>query len=284
MTMRQFLLTFLLLLPCCLMAQVKIEYPDSVDVDSAFRISFIIQDSVQNFKLGDSKEIKKLAGPYYSSHSSFSVIGGKTISEFQTIISFKLKVSKIGKCTINPSTYYLKSGKKYTTPQLSFWAVNRTKLTKSRKERSINDLATDFILTKSKEITAVESKINKKLIHLGDSLELTFQLYTNEDITSISKNKPDVDFCITELQQVGTDSLISATYKGNPVSTATILICKIIPLKTEIFHIPSLKFEAIKLERYKDLDPFEAILNPSSCYEEKKITLTSNALSFTVIK
>lgn len=168
------ILFFLLLFSSITFAQnikVKVEAPGEVWVGDKFRVMYIIESDENGdgtFKMNDFKGLEVISGPTESTNSSVSIIEGKREAKYTRNISYIVEGNKAGKYTL-PKGEYTYNGKNYKTETAS--------VTIKTFEQAKND--------KEAFIRTVVSRTN---VSPGDTLVLTYRLYTTMNFRQILKN------------------------------------------------------------------------------------------------
>lgn len=167
------ILFFLLLFSSITFAQnikVRIEAPEEVWTGDKFRIVYVVESDDEgygDFSVGDFKGLDILAGPTQSLRYSASRVGGERKVRYIRNIEYIVVGNKAGKHTL-PKGEYTYGGKKYKSETVAL-RVKSFEQIKKEKEAFIRTI------------------ISRDNVSPGDTLVLTYRLYTTMNFRQIIK-------------------------------------------------------------------------------------------------
>lgn len=150
--------------------KVRVEAPEEVWAGDKFRVVYVVEanaDTEGEFNTGNFKGLDVLSGPSESVSSSISVVGGKREIKHVRNISYILQGNKEGKYTL-PKGEFSSGGKKYKSES----AIVRLKLPGK---------------VKNEKKSFVRTIVSRTSVSLGDTLMLTYRLYSTMNFRQILK-------------------------------------------------------------------------------------------------
>ena len=235
---------------------------NKVGLNESFEITFILNDNGKKFTPPPFSDFQILRGP--SKSSSTSIINGALSQEMS--YTYVLKPKKTGVFTILPATITVKNktiGTNPTTIQV-------------QKSNSSNQSNTPYGIVSRKVHLTVSS--DKETCYLGEPLVLTYKLYFNLNIGSLSPNSIKYGGFWAEDVDVNTETK-KATYKGSNYNTAIIKQVVLIPQVSGKQKIDPFSLDLVaSLPNNNRRDFFNMLTTQSVNY-----TVVSNELSINVL-
>lgn len=208
-------------------------------------------------------------GPSRSTQSAYAMLNGELTSKTSTTFTYFIKAIKNGDFTIPQALVRDKGGNTF-----KITAKVRKKITNSTMF-NIEDI--------NIEDNRIEASINKNSVKLGDSLTLTFKLYSRVALTQLNSHSLDLDACYFKSIDLPQEREFRLEWiGGKPWKTVEWTKYTIVPLRTGKIAIPQQLFTGIVKKKKQDVDPFESILSGTQAYDEINIDIRSNKLEFTV--
>ena len=227
--MRGFILSILFLLTQSLFCQNFEAQVDQtkVGLHDTFEISFVLDDSGTNFSFSPPPDFQILRGP--SKSSSTSIINGSLSQELT--YTYVLKPKKIGIFTIAPASIKVK-GKIIGSNTITMQVVKGSAPKKPNTPRNV---------VEKKVHLAVQA--DKKTAYVGEPIILTYTLYFNLNIGSLSPNSMKyTNFWANELD-VNSETK-KRKYKGQNYNAA---IIKQVILTPQVAGVQSIDAYSVNL-------------------------------------
>ena len=269
---------------------VKVKVPDEVAVGENFRLMYTVSpNEVKEFRIGKiPADIELIAGPYESQESSFQVINGHATSNSSITYTYVLSASKKGTFTIPAATVWLSGDKTIHSRKCTFKAVEgaagQSQGSRSQGGRQRRTPSEKFVgeAITSKDLF-IKVSTNKKRVYEQEPIVLTYKVYTAVDLTQLDIKMPDVaGFLTEEIELSRNKSFHIENVGGRMYKCVTWSKYILYPQKTGELKVPSLTFNAMVLQRDRDVDPFEAFFNGGSGYIEVKKKITAPGVTLHV--
>lgn len=256
----------------------KASAPEQVQEGENFRVQFVVSDAEPSSFRGpkfDSEGFDLLAGPYTSSFSSYQVVNGNARSTSSITYTYTLCAAKKGKYTI-PSASVKVGDKTLTTNPLSITVVagnggaqSSNRQSSRQNQSSDNVRETDSgtpISAKDLYMTATASKTK---VHEQEAILLTYKVYYTVNLSSLKPNMPDLKgFHVQEVPLPRTKEPKLEVVNGRNYNTVVWSQYVVFPQQTGKLTIPALNFEAVVVQRVRNIDPWDAFFNSGSAYTE----------------
>ncbi len=272
-------ITILLIIPLVLFAERRIE----VSVDKTVTnlrtpinvtIEFIDFSDFPNYDYDFGDDFQVIGGP--SQSSNFSWVNGKTTSQKKLI--YQIAVKRTGKLTI-PSFVIEFKGKNYKTN-----AVNITVVNQNNTQRNVPN-SNNIQNQKSQigEQLFVESICKNSSVILGESVVVTYRLYTKVDI--IDYNIPKIatidGFMIEEQKIIQNPKVVMRNINGVKYKTADLFNLVLTPTEIGKLNIPPQNFRIELSSQNRSNDPFDSFFSMS---RNKVINSIAPAKNINVLK
>ena len=269
---------------------VKVNVPDEVAVGDNFRLMYTVSpNEVKEFRIGKiPSELELIAGPYESQQSSFQVINGHSTSSSSITYTYVLSANKKGTFTIPAATVWLSGDKTIRSKKCTVRAVagsanpSQGAQARGRRQRNVQSekFAGDAITSKD---LFIKVSTNKKRVYEQEPIVLTYKVYTAVDLTQLDIKMPDVaGFLTEEIELSRNKSFHLENVGGRMYKCVTWSKYLLYPQKTGELKVPSLTFNAMVLQRDRNVDPFEAFFNGGSGYIEVKKKITAPGVTLHV--
>lgn len=269
----------------------KASAPEQVEEGENFRVQFVVTDSEPSSFKGpkfDSEGFELLAGPYTSTYSSYQMVNGKTTSSSSTTYTYTLCASKKGTYTV-PAATVSAGGKTLTSNTLTIKVVagsgNNTAGAAGRRNRSqqSNDNTQDAgtaISAKDLYVTATASKTH---VHEQEAILLTYKVFYTVNLTSLNPDMPDLKgFHVQEVPLPREKQPTQESIGGRTYNTIVWSQYVAFPQQTGKLTIPGVSFDAVVIQRMRNLDPWDAFFNSGSSYTEVKKKIQTQPITITV--
>ena len=256
---------------------VKVRVPDEVSVNENFRLMYTVSpNDVKEFRIGKLPAgLELIAGPYESQQSSFQMINGHTTSSSSITYTYVLSASRKGSFTIPSATAWMSGSKTIRSRKCTVRAVggsahpSQNNSQQSRMRRAPQEKFAGESIT-GKDLF-IKVSTNKKRVYEQEPIMLTYKVYTAVDLTQLDIKMPDVaGFLTEEIELPRSKSFHIENVNGRPYKCVTWSKYLLYPQKTGELKVPSLTFNAMVLQRDRNVDPFEAFFNGGSGYVEVK--------------
>lgn len=215
-----------------------------------------------------------ILGPSRYIQSSYIMTNGELASKTSTTFNYILKTLKNGNFIVPHGIIKDKRG---DTNKVSATIIKKGTQQWKNRTKVTNNTAIN------KEDIRIEAFIDKNSVKLGDSLTLTFKLYTLVGLTQLNGNSLDLDACYFKNIDLSREKEFRLEWiGGKPWRVVEWTKYTIVPLRTGKIAIPQQLFTGIVLKKKQDVDPFESFFSGAQTYDEINIDIRSNKLEFTV--
>lgn len=210
-----------------------------------------------DFDLGNS--FKVIGGP--SQSSNFSWINGKTTSTKKLI--YQIVAKKTGELTI-PSFDMKFKGKNYKTNNIIITVTNQTQKTQNRKSNNRNN-DRQKINSQVDEKLFVDPICEKSSVYLGESIVITYRLYTKINI--IDYNIPKINtisgFMVEKQNLIKNPKVVTETINGIQYKTADLFNLVLTPTEIGKLEIPPQNLRIEVSAQRRSNDPFDSFFSMS---------------------
>ena len=269
---------------------VKVRVPDEVAVGENFRLMYTVSpNEVKEFRIGKiPAALELIAGPYESQQSSFQVINGHSTSSSSITYTYVLSAKSKGTFTIPAATVWLSGDKTIHSRKCTVKAVagaanpSQNQQSQGSRQRRMprEKYAGDAITSKD---LFIKVSTNKKTVYEQEPIVLTYKVYTAVDLTQLDIKMPDVaGFLTEEIELSRNKSFHLENVDGRMYKCVTWSKYLLYPQKTGELKVPSLTFNAMVMQRDRNVDPFEAFFNGGSGYVEVKKKITAPGVTLNV--
>lgn len=286
-----FIILFIIIVSFVHAQSFKASAPEQVEEGENFRVQYVVTDSEPSSFKGpkfDSEGFELLAGPYTSTYSSYQMVNGKTTSSSSTTYTYTLCASKKGTYTI-PSATVSAGGKTLTSNSLTINVIagsnSNSGNTSRRSNRSQqnNDNTQDagsVISSKDLYVTATASKTH---VHEQEAILLTYKVFYTVNLTSLNPNMPDLKgFHVQEVPLPRDKRPSQETIGGRKYNTIVWSQYVAFPQQTGKLTIPGVSFDAVVVQRMRNLDPWDAFFNSGSSFTEVNKKIQTQPITITV--
>lgn len=170
--------------------------PSTVRVGEKFQLSYTLNASGSDMRMGETSDFDILMGPSQSTSRSVSIVNGSMTQSQTTTYTFILKANKEGQFTI-PSARVTADGKHVSSNEVTIKVVEAsanvqqsgisgggTNSSQSNGIQSVQGKNSDIIITQS---------LNRTSVYEGEPVVLTTKIYTRANLQQISDIKlPDL--------------------------------------------------------------------------------------------
>lgn len=289
MTQRLLLVfTYILLNIASASAQsISVKVPREVATGENFRLAFVVNtQEVEDFRLGQLPEgLEVLAGPYTSRQSSFSMVNGHTTSSSSITYTYTIYAAKAGNYTI-PAAHAKVDGKAASSQSAKITVSGQAKPKNNSQPRMHDD--SEQLDEAGTKITGSDLFIrvtaNKHRVMEQEPVMLTYKVYSLVDLTQLEGKMPDLKgFHTQEIQLPQQKSWHVEKVNGRNYRCVTWSEYVLFPQMTGRMTIPAITFKGTVVQRYRNVDPFEAFFNGGSGYVEVKKDITAPAVNIEVV-
>lgn len=291
-----FSLYILLLFSVIICAQgVQVIAPSNVAAGENFRVEYhVATDDVSEVRFNGTVPdgLEEIAGPYFSTQSSYQIINGHTSSSSSARISYVFYASKAGNYvipalsirisgkTISSRTHQVKvsgNGGQGQQPQ----SAPRMH---QQPQQHDDQPATSSSATADGNSVFIRVTANKNSVVEQEPIKLTYKLYTSAQITVPSDLKmPNVqDFTIYEIPQPQNVQWSSESINGRTYKCVTWKQYIVYPQGTGKLTVPGSSVQINRVVRHNNVDPFEQMFNPGSTYHEEAMDIAVPSITLNV--
>ncbi len=167
--------------------------PSTVRVGEKFQLSYTLNASGTDMRMGETSDFDVLMGPSQSTSRSVQIINGNVTQSNTTTYTFVLKALKEGKFTI-PAARVTSDGKQYNSNAVTInvVAASANVPQNSGSSQSGNRNQSQQSAGNAKDIIVVQS-LNRSSVYEGEAVVLTTKIYTRANLQQISDIKrPDL--------------------------------------------------------------------------------------------
>lgn len=289
-----FLLSTYLIIAAVAFAQgVQVNAPSSVTTGENFRLELTVaSDQISDVHFNGSipNGLEEVAGPYFSTQSSYQIINGHSSSSSSARITYVFNAAKPGNYTI-PSATVLVNGKRLTSRTHNVKVSGNAQgnnnnyagppqMHQQQQHHQEAELPTDnknvFI-----KVTASKNSVVEQ-----EPVKITYKLYTATQITVPSDLKmPNVqDFTIHEVELPTAAQWSSENIGGRTYKCVTWKQYIVYPQTIGKLTVPGSSVQVNRIVRNHNIDPFEQMLNPGGTYYEEEMQVAVPALTIDVQK
>lgn len=217
-----------------------------VAVGDQFRITYTINTNASSFQSPDLREFNVLSGPNQS--SSVQIMNGafaQTLSYY-----YILSAKKEGKYTIDPAVITVGNGRIQSNSIIIEVGKSSQKSNPAATNSNSNQNQAQSSSNTSDRIF-IRAIVNKKSVFLGESVSVTYKLYSKYNQINFSDLKfPTFNGFYTEEIEMGkNDKLEVEQYDGSTWYTAELKRSLLFPQKSGRLEIPALEATCLVRER-----------------------------------
>ena len=233
---------------------VKVEVPNTVEIDKTFKLTFTSQSKLENYQLAFSVDFEVIGEPTIS--MSTTVKDGKvTQAKHLTYVLRSLHKGRL----LLPVLTMQADGKKITSPSRY---INVVSLSKQASKAAI-----------PQDSLFVKAIVDKKTVRMGESTLLTLKIYYLLDIQSVMVSPIDIPYCYIEEQEVKESDVNSdEAFQNKIYKTFVYRRFKLTPLQKGQIHILPVQFTFDVKEKPKSIDPFDAFFEKCDIVKRKVST------------
>lgn len=270
----------------------KASVPEQVQEGENFRVQFVVSDAEPSSFRGpkfDSEGFDLLAGPYTSSFSSYQVINGNAKSTSSITYTYTLCAVKKGKYTI-PAASVKVGDKTLTTNPVAITVVAGSGGSQSSGRRGSSQSQAQDNIRETDSGTPISAKdlymtatASKTKVHEQEAILLTYKVYYTVNLSSLKPNMPDLKgFHVQEVPLPRTKEPTLEVVNGRNYNTVVWSQYVVFPQQTGKLTIPALNFEAVVVQRTRNIDPWDAFFNSGSAYTEVTKNLKTPSIQIEV--
>ena len=168
--------------------------PSVVKLGERFQLTYILNASGSNMRMGETSDFDILMGPSQSTSTSVSIVNGSMSKSQTTSYTYILKATKEGQFTI-PAAHVTVDGKQVTSNAVTIKVVEASasvpQSSGSQNSNSQNH-STQSQSSNNADIIIVQS-LSRNSIYVGEPVVLTTKIYTRANLQQVSDIKaPDL--------------------------------------------------------------------------------------------
>ncbi|MDE6452435.1 MAG: BatD family protein, partial [Odoribacter sp.] len=246
-----FILLFVTGLVSAQQVEFKASAPSVVAAGEQFRLSYTLNREGSDLRIPDLKGFDKLMGPRLSQSTSISMINGKTTQSASYTYTYILEGVKEGTYEIAPATVTV-DGKRYTSNALRIEVIKGSAGNSGNAgQGNRRAVQPDGSATINETNLFVKMDVSRRSLYLGESLTVTFKVYSKVDLTRFGRSKfPSfTGFLAEEIPTPQQIELSRENYNGEIYNVGVIHKMLLFPQHTGEITIDPFELECIVRQR-----------------------------------